>query len=95
MSNGQDRSAGEGDTTATELVAEEVGRLRTEVDRHTHDIATLMTEFRQRPTKTQVVLGALAVVFVLLTPAAIFLSALIGLASGDPSAAAATPTPGP
>ena len=94
MSNGQDPSAGEGDTT-TEYVAEDVRQLRTEVDRHTHDIATLMTEIRQRPTKTQVILGTLAVVSVLLTPAAIFISALMGLASGDPSISNVLPTPTP
>ena len=89
-----DPSPGEGDT-ATEYVADEVGRLSTEVDRHTHDIATLLAEINQRPTKTQVLLGALAVVSILLTPAAIFISALIGLASGDPSISVVTPTPTP
>ena len=94
MSSTPPAAPGEGDT-ATEYVAGEVGRLRVEVDRHTHDIATLLAEIRQRPTKAQVVLGVLAVVSVLLTPAAIFISALIGIASGEPSVHILTPTPGP
>ena len=71
---------GEGDT-AVESVPEAVGRLRTDVDQLKNDMEFIKGELRQRPTKFQVILGALTVAFVLLTPVAIFASSLVTLAT--------------
>ena len=82
MRNGtQPPAAGEG-FAASEHISAEVIKLRDDLSTVQAQATIALAEIRQRPTKTQVVLGAATVIVAAATPAAIIFTALVTYLAG-------------
>lgn len=66
-----------GELTTALHMNEQLVQIHEHLAEQREGLATVTNELRQRPTKFQIVLGALSVVFVLVTPAAIVLTSII------------------
>ena len=75
MSN--DRRIDEGDTASHQ----EVESLRADVETLKSDNEMLKSELKQRPTKAQILLVGLSIVFAGLTPTAVLVASILNLAA--------------